>query len=140
VAPILGIAASETSRAFSHSLTWGITLTLLTNIAQYICHKCKRRTGTHWPKWGPFYLALLAIPLVMIDLTRHVLIDSGYLTSAGMYRDNCNDANVSCLSVLGWFTTIICTYSGYICLVFANIWATNLHIKLRDAWRKAHGS
>ena len=29
--------------------------------------------GTHWQKYGPLYLVGLAVPLVMADLTRHVL-------------------------------------------------------------------
>jgi len=140
VASILGIASSATARAFSHALTWGVTLALLSNIAQFIFHKCGKRNGRHFHKWGPFYLALLAIPLVLIDLSRHVLVDYGYLTGAGMYRNNCNSANISCLSPLGWFTTIFCTYSGYVLLVIANIWVSNLHMKIRDSWRKLRGS
>ena len=33
-------------------------------------HSC---SGTHWQRYGPLYLMLLAVPLVMADLTRHVL-------------------------------------------------------------------
>jgi hypothetical protein len=29
--------------------------------------------GSHWSRLGPFYLTLAAVPLVMADLTRHVL-------------------------------------------------------------------
>lgn len=29
--------------------------------------------GSHWKRYGPFYLTTLAVPLVMADLTRHVL-------------------------------------------------------------------
>lgn len=57
----------------SHTLTFGITLSILTNVAQYVFHKAALRKGSHVQRYGPFYLTLLAVPLVMADLTRHVL-------------------------------------------------------------------
>lgn len=35
--------------------------------------KTSSRKGTHWQTYGPLYLVCISVPLVMADLTRHVL-------------------------------------------------------------------
>eukprot|EP00898_Chlorokybus_atmophyticus_P007614 jgi/Chlat1/7854/Chrsp66S09176 len=62
--------SSEASKSFAHTITFGITLAIFTNIAQYLYHKSAQRKGSHWQRYGPVYVTLLAIPLVMADLTR----------------------------------------------------------------------
>jgi hypothetical protein len=102
----MGVAASAGAKAFTHSITFGITFAALSNIAQYVYHKRaglasgeKRRVARnerkgingpprphHLAMWGAFYLTALSVPLVMADLTRHVLQDSGYWESACPYN------------------------------------------------------
>eukprot|EP01113_Clastostelium_recurvatum_P009883 TRINITY_DN1481_c0_g1_i1.p2 TRINITY_DN1481_c0_g1~~TRINITY_DN1481_c0_g1_i1.p2 ORF type:complete len:118 (-),score=0.88 TRINITY_DN1481_c0_g1_i1:156-509(-) len=113
----------------------------MSNLAQYVFHKCKTRRGTHWNRYGPFYLCAVAVPLVVADILRHVLVDNGMWTPAdrispAMYRPGCNQPIAKCLSPIGFVFTIVFTYTGYILLITGNLWAANLHTKLRDAWRK----
>ena len=68
-----GIAATAGAKSFAHSVSFGLTLAALTNLAQYTAWKAKTRRGTHWHVYGPTYLVSLSIPLVMADLLRHVL-------------------------------------------------------------------
>lgn len=72
------MTASAGAKAFSHNLSFAITLTALTNLAQYTYWKALSRRGSHWRRFGPVYLACAAVPLVMADLTRHVLQGMGF--------------------------------------------------------------
>lgn len=140
---LLGVAASAGAKSFAHSITFGITLAVLSNIAQFTAWSAKtRKGGGHWGKWGPTYLVSASVPLVMADLTRHVLQDADLWPAPGsaMYSPSCGHADIRCLSIVGWFFTIICTYSGFACLVLGTLWSANLHKKVGKAWRAArHG-
>jgi len=139
IATLLGVATSTASRSFAHAITFGITLAILSNLSQYVYHKCTKRRGTHWHRYGPFYFCLFAIPLVCADLMRHILMDNGMLPPSvqaklAMYRADCDAEAMRCLSVAGVFFTIIMTYGGYLCLFIGNFWCIDLHLKIRDAW------
>lgn len=141
VASILGVAGSEAANQLAHSISFGIILALMTNIAQYVGHKCKSRRGkTHWQRWGPFYFCVIAVPLVILDILRHILMDAGMWTAnsainPSMFRVGCDDPTAKCLSVVGWIFTIMCTYTGYVLLIIGTVWAADLHIKIREVWR-----
>jgi len=132
---------------FAHTLSWGITFALLTNVSQYIWRKCDdERDPPHLRRFAPFYLTALAVPLVMLDLTRHVMADAGVATLP-MYRANCKEgnssslwANIECLSVYGWTFTIMGTWSGYACLIVGVLWATGIAARVRSTWRNLRGS
>lgn len=96
---LLGAAASAGAKAFTHTITFGITLALLSNIAQYVLHKRsamgavqarRREKGKdakgHWAVYGPVYFAAASVPLVMADLTRHALQDAGFWGPACNYN------------------------------------------------------
>ena len=74
-----------------------------------------QREGTFWNRVGPAFLVMVSIPLVMLDLTRHVLQD-GEMWMGPMYRPYCMHHDVRCLSVLGW-TCLLSTYAGFACLI-----------------------
>lgn len=100
------------------------------------------RKGSHWQRYGPLYLVLLAIPLVMADLTRHVLQDSGIWSgpSSAMYRPHCGHSErrlggITCLSVTGWLFTIIFTYTGFACMMIGVFWAADMQVKIARAWK-----
>lgn len=138
VAGILGVATTSVARSLAHSVSFGITLALITNIAQYTYHKCApKKKGSHLQRYGPFYLTLAAVPLIMADLTRHVLQDADMI-SLSMYRDGCPNhegfKGITCLSGVGWLFTIILTYSGFICLIVGTFWAANIVGKVKAAW------
>lgn len=60
--------------------------------AVQICLACR---GSHWRKYGPLYLILLAIPFIMADLTRHVL-QGGALSCA---RQQCPALWAACVAM-----------------------------------------
>lgn len=145
----MGVAASAGAKAFAHSISFGITLAILTNLSQFVFHGAKRRKkkgASHWQVYGPFYLTAIAVPLVMADLTRHVLQDSGLWNgpSSHMYkptaRCQATDPPPSgCLSATGIIFTILFTYSGFTCLIIGSLWSADLHKKLAAAWKLARG-
>jgi len=143
----MGIAATAAAKQLSHTLQFGVTLALITNLAQYVLHKCLgMRRGSHWNRFGPFYLCVLAVPLIMADLLRHVLQDAGVWPSPGsdMYRSDCpysthGIGGIRCLSWVGWVFTILCTYTGFALLIWGMLWATEIHTKLANAWRAIRG-
>ena len=53
---------------------------MMTNLAQMVFWKSLRRKGTRLNRHGPTVLVLIAVPLAMLDLTRHVLQDGGVWT------------------------------------------------------------
>ncbi|EGC39469.1 hypothetical protein DICPUDRAFT_52650 [Dictyostelium purpureum] len=131
------------SVTFAHAITYAITLAILSNLAQYHYHKCQSRPREkgHWHKYGPFYLTLLAVPLATFDILRHILVDNQLWTvhsfvSPAAYRPGCTHENIRCLSVMGWFSAIIFTYTGYALLLTGTIWCAELHIKIKKLWQQ----
>jgi hypothetical protein len=109
----------------------------------------------HLPTWrarnGPLLLVALAVPLVLADLVRHVLLDNGVWPgciqladgscawySATMY--GAGDAeDLTNLSVIGVLFTVVCTYSGYALLLVGTLWNADARQKLRrivERWRE----
>mmetsp|Transcript_5129 Transcript_5129/g.14338 ORF Transcript_5129/g.14338 Transcript_5129/m.14338 type:complete len:145 (-) Transcript_5129:175-609(-) len=138
----MGIAATAAAKQLSHTIQFGVTLALITNLAQYVLHKCFTRPPfSHWQQFGPFYICALGVPLIMADLTRHILQDSDVWPSPGsdMYRSDCKYSThgiggLRCLSWVGLTFTILATYSGFACLIWGMLWATDIHKKLSAAW------
>jgi len=122
---------------------------MMIGLVIYVGFHAKQRWGTHWHKWGPTYLTILASFLVMADLTRHVLEDLGWwperLSSglgAGEYREDCTTEEMACLSVIGWLFTVVATYSGFAFLVVGTLWNANICDKLKEMraeWRRLRG-
>jgi len=118
-------------------------------LSLYVAHHAKQRWGTHWTKWGPTYLTVIASVLVMADLTRHVVedlnwwperLDNGW--GAGEYREDCTTEEMACLTAIGWLFTIVATYSGFALLVVGTMWNANICDKLKEMrveWRKLRG-
>lgn len=129
VAGILGIAATAAARELSHTISFAVTLAMMTNLIQYFTVKRSAVVGTHLQKYGPVYLLGLATVLIMADLLRHVLMDSGVVENMGMFRDGCESEALfgfDCLSVWGWTITIGATYSGFACVVISIAWMTGI--------------
>jgi len=102
----------------------------------YTIYSIRKRTGTHWQRFGPTYFVALAVPLVMADLTRHLLLDHLHISELKEYRSGCPDENVRCLTVLGWFFTIIFTYLGFLCLFIGSLWNANICEKIQEIKKK----
>jgi len=143
VAGIVGISASDASRTLAHELSFGITGAVFLALCLYTgCTARKRRWGTHCQIFGPTYLMIFACLLIMADLTRHVLQDWGAI-GMRMYRPGCaqtdDQETMACLSVVGWFFTIIMTYLGFALLFVATLWNANICEicrKFRAKWRE----
>ncbi|KAG2424578.1 hypothetical protein HXX76_014458 [Chlamydomonas incerta] len=140
----MGITATAGAKAFSHTFSLALTATILTNLAQYTAWKGMAHGGSHWHRYGPAYLLVIATPLLLADLTRHSLQDAGVWTgpSSRMYRDDCSPVTglhgFYCLSLTGWVFSIFCTYTGFFLMVFAVFWSSKIMHKLRHAWHHIH--
>mmetsp|Transcript_11495 Transcript_11495/g.20365 ORF Transcript_11495/g.20365 Transcript_11495/m.20365 type:complete len:143 (+) Transcript_11495:312-740(+) len=139
----MGISATAGAKSLSHTLSMALTMTILTNLTQYTYHKAQLRRGSLWHRQGPTLLLALATPLLLADLARHCLQDSGVWPAPGssMYRDDCDEvaglAGLRCLTAVGWIFSILFTYSGFILMLVSVVWAANIHDKIRSAWALA---
>lgn len=142
LAGFAGISATAAAKALSHTLSFGIILAALTNLAQYTAWKSADRRGSHWRKYGPLYLILLAIPFIMADLTRHVLQDADiWVNGSSMFVPDCPYSErglggFRCLSAIGWLFTIFFTYTGFALLIAGTFWGADLHKKIPAGWRE----
>jgi len=124
----------------------------MVGLAMYIGWSAKRRSGSHWHKWGPTYLTVIAGFLIMADLSRHVLEDLSWWPErmgpngkwgSGEYRDDCHEETMHCLSLIGVLFTIVSTYSGFLFLVIGTMWNANIVDKLKEIkqeWRRLRGT
>jgi len=76
---------------------------------------------------------------VNADIMRHLLKDNDMLSpSVSMalseYRPDCEAESIQCLSIAGWFFTIVCTYVGYALLFVGNFWCIDFVQKVKEAW------
>lgn len=142
---IMSMTVTSAARSLSHLIAFAVTILLLGIIVGFVGMGIRERFGSHFNRFGPFYLICLSAPLIMADLVRHALQDSGlWLADEGSaeYRDNCQAEDWSCLSTVGWLFTIVFTYVGFAVLFVATMW--NAHIiqqlkKIRAKWRELRG-
>lgn len=142
----MGITATAGAKAFSHSISFALTLAILTNLIQYNWTKAAvRPSPSHWKQYGAVYMMSIATPLLLADQMRHVLQDAGIWPSPGsnMYRDDCDDDTgfkvLWCLTLVGWVFTIICTYSGFACMLAGVVMSADVAGKLKKAWAELRG-
>jgi len=137
---IVGGTVTAAARSLGHTISFIITQTMLIGMCFYMYYQSPKRGGSHMNKYGPFYFVFLSVPLVMADLTRHILQDTNVWPEPGSaeYRDGCETENVSCLSVVGIIFTIVCTYLGFISLAIGVLWNAQIWTKLkeiRERWK-----
>lgn len=144
LAGIIGISATAASRNISHTFSLALTLATLTNLVQFMWHKASAQGGvlSHWQRYGPTYVLSIATPLVLADQVRHCLQDSGVWPQPGssmfIDSDDCQDVSgfkgMWCLTAVGWWFSIVFTYSGFSLLIVSVVWSTKLVSKIRRAW------
>jgi len=122
-----------------------VTLIALTLVNLYMFHSAKKhRHGSWFHVYGPSCLILISSIFIMCERTRHVLLDLGLWEDGGMYRDDCDDESISCLSAVGFLFTIVFTYVGFSLLVLGSMWNTNIITKfkkkLADIKREYHAT
>lgn len=110
-----------------------VTGVLMTNILQSAYHKACKRTGTHWQKWGPVYLILIANVLVMIMPMAVLFIyvgEVGYpgskMWTGGSFMPN--QPHGIFFYILKWI--------GMFLLIIGVVQVTNLNEKIRADWRR----
>eukprot|EP00929_Paragymnodinium_shiwhaense_P058192 TRINITY_DN29141_c0_g1_i1.p3 TRINITY_DN29141_c0_g1~~TRINITY_DN29141_c0_g1_i1.p3 ORF type:complete len:135 (+),score=7.72 TRINITY_DN29141_c0_g1_i1:345-749(+) len=112
-----GVSTGE-SRVLAHSLSFGLNLSMFTSTLTYMAVKTPLKRGRlpFFLKWGPWFLMLAAMCLVMIDLTRHVVLDAKLGGSAlWMYRKGEH------LTTTGWIG-VVSTWIGMACLFASVLW------------------
>jgi len=132
VVAIAGGSATAAARQSGHLASIIITAALMLALFLYTLRGSRVRSGTHVDKYGPSYLVGFAVPLVLADLVRHVLLDHYSWSELSMYRDDCNDEYLNCLSTTGILVTIVCTYTGFLLLFVGSLWNANILDKCRD--------
>jgi len=138
---LLSGVASAAARQLGHLVSIIITGTLMIGVNSYIFYKCRQRKGTFRKRWGPLCFTLVAAPLILLDILRHVLADNhiwkaGPFPGSSEYRHGCTQENWSCLTLTGWLITIGCTYIGFACLFVGTMWSANLIQKLKQIRKK----
>ena len=130
---------------------------MLSVVLGFMVHSRRRRLHfkTFFQRNGPAILVSLAIPLILADTVRHVLLDAGLWPgcivlpdgscawySATMYTDEADtvaDENVTHLSLIGVLFTIVATYSGFLLLAAGTLYNADIVKKLaaiRDKWAR----
>merc|ERR550514_2250710 len=128
----------------------------------------KNRFGTWFQINGPFIMTMIAVPLIMADLLRHLLQDQGVWEechrtadeppwpkhckwSSTQYKceirgpDHCIDTkkeNMAHLSFIGVLFTICFTYLGFVFLFIGVLWNANIIKKCKEIkaqWRELRG-
>jgi len=166
---VIGLISGTVSagaRKLGHWISFAITLLMMVLVNCFIFWSLKNRSRRKgcWHYWGPFVITCLAVPLIMADLTRHVLQDTGVWpecdrapdvvwSSACNWASNqfkCNELpavgcipdseeNMAHLSPMGIFFTIFCTYFGFLLLFIGTLWNVNIVKKLKlikQQWRE----
>jgi len=105
----------------------------------YTIYSLRNRAPPHCNKYGPLYFVIASVPLVMADLTRHLILDHVSVHWLLEYRKGCGHETVVCLTVVGVIFTIVCTYLGFLCLFIGSLWNANICEKIRELrakWRE----
>lgn len=132
------------ARTTGHVISLCLTIVMMGAISGYVYYTASRRWGTHWQKWGPTYLTVLASICVLADQMRHVLQDydvwpAGQWPGSSEYKSDCHDETFRCLNAVGWIFTVFLTYFGFLLLLIGSFWNANIMDKLdefRAKWRE----
>jgi len=121
--------ASSENREASHHFTWGADLVLFGMVVWYIAEataaKCDGRQ--FMSKWGPVLLTALGSVMVILDPTRHLMLDHGGVV--------CEPAVISMYNDDGSLSTVgrVCqktTQVGLVVLLVGMLWYVRLPEKL----------
>lgn len=141
---MVGTTASTAARQAGHLATFLITLFTVLAMVTFTAWSSRKRPMPIFNKYGPLVLVLYSVPLIMLDLTRHLLLDHKLVPASnwGMYKPDCDsdalDA-IKCLTTQGWLITIASTYAGFALLIVGSFWNANIIAKLReirDKWKE----
>jgi len=167
VAAVSG-SVTTAARSLGHAISLGVTgfmMIVVNGFMIYTLNKRDRSKGFLF-YYGPLMLTLLATPLILADIVRHILQDTGvweecdrpdnvYWSSDCTWKSNqykCNllpphcvpdsQENMAHLSPMGILFTIVMTYLGFICLMIGTLWNANICHKIREIreqWAELRG-
>jgi len=150
---LIGGTTSTVDHKLAHQIYLAITFTFVILVNCFIFRnrksRCRSKGFCHY--WGPFILTICCAPLIMADLTRHVLQDTGIwkecdrqddvvwdsscLWASNQYR--CSELpehgcvprsheTISHLSPIGVMFSICFTNVGVVLLFFGVLWNANI--------------
>lgn len=163
-------SVSAAARSLGHFISLGVTgfmMLVVTGFMVYTLKKRDRERGFLF-YYGPLILTMIATPLILADIIRHVLQDTGVWKECDraeneIWSDHCTwsssqykctllpaqgcipdkNENMAHLSPMGVFFTIVLTYCGFICLMIGTLWNANICQKLREIrsqWNELRGN
>jgi len=136
---LVGGTVSAAARRTGHLVSFCVTLTMMIAMLAYTIYSLRNRAPPHCNKYDPLYFVIASVPLVMADLTRHLILDHVSVHWLLEYRKGCGHETVVCLTVVGVIFTIVCTYLGFLCLFIGSLWNANICEKIRELrakWRE----
>ena len=143
---VIGGSLTASARAMGHYLSLGMTVVMMLGLSIYVYEHRRKLPDTmgKWKKWVPFVLMVIASILVNLDPLRHVLQDLEIWESPGSseYRQKCHIEKFRCLSPLGWWMTVVMTYTGFTLLLVAAFWNANIMDKcsaIKTQWNALRG-
>jgi len=73
---VVGGTASAASRTLGHWISFAITTAMMLIVCGYTGIKIKSREGSFLKRYGPFIMVVIATPLILADIVRHLLSDT----------------------------------------------------------------
>ncbi|CAK0836058.1 unnamed protein product [Prorocentrum cordatum] len=129
-----GVSTAKT-RAVSHSLSWGLHIGALGALAVYVFARTPGDRVSSHPliRWAPFVLVVLGSLMVLLDLTRHVLLDQN-IAPVHLHMYN-KDGSLTAVGEMGMY----CTWCGVVLLVIGTGWFLNYQDKIASLYQSMFG-
>mmetsp|Transcript_23432 Transcript_23432/g.43143 ORF Transcript_23432/g.43143 Transcript_23432/m.43143 type:complete len:132 (-) Transcript_23432:84-479(-) len=109
--------AAEIVRAAAHSLMWGLQAGTLTSLVAYMWVNLPTSRKSNRLLSVPIMCTLLGTVLVLLDLTRHVILDQGYFgPELRMYSPSGGG-----LTVVGR-CGMVATWLGFVLILVGTLW------------------
>mmetsp|Transcript_9044 Transcript_9044/g.20106 ORF Transcript_9044/g.20106 Transcript_9044/m.20106 type:complete len:118 (+) Transcript_9044:605-958(+) len=109
---------------------WGLHVGLLGALCFYVWHRTPLTRGdckTSAAKWGPSVMLVMGSIMVMFDLTRHVILDQGFLPVLAMFAP---DGSLTPVGVLG----VVLTWTGFAFVILSMAWYAGYPEWLAEKW------
>jgi hypothetical protein len=129
VASLIGVydIATAKYREAAHSISFGFHIGIFGVLLPQLFARTRQQRSElgSFQKWLPFSLATLGAALIMVDLTRHMILDQGFFEKQlSMYNDGGG------LTFAGKFG-VVCTWLGVISLVIGTSTLTSFSSRLQ---------
>lgn len=112
---------------------------MLGGVVAFVWYEARaKRRGIGGSVYGPALLVSVASILIIADPTRHVLQDL-QIIGAPMYKPHCHMETFACLSIIGWFVTVFCTYVGFALFFGGVLWNSNIFDRIAKQWKDLRG-